>query len=127
MYHFFWFNLLVATNGLLLLLLAANVSRLRLKHQVSYGDADNKAIMQAIRVHANGTEQVPIFCLITLALVFSGISDNILATLVIIFTSSRILHLYGMLGKKPIARQAGAGMSYLSQGVSLVILLANFG
>lgn len=123
MQTYYWFSILIVTNGLLLFLLMINVSRLRMKHQVAYGDGGNKQLMTSIRVHANGTEQVPIFALATLALTFAGATELILSSLVIIFTLSRFIHAYGMLFRSLTLRQAGAGISYISQGAAILALL----
>ncbi|WP_341502008.1 hypothetical protein [Gallaecimonas sp. GXIMD4217] len=42
MTDYFWFSTLIAANALLLVVLAINVSRLRIRHGVSYGDGGNK-------------------------------------------------------------------------------------
>ena len=123
MQDYYWFIIFIAANSTMLLLFSINVSRLRLKQKVAWGDSGDKALMKAIRVHANGTEQVPIYALIMLSLVFTGASNNILSALVIIFTLSRIIHAYGMLGKKPILRQAGAAVTYASQCAAVIALL----
>lgn len=123
MQNFHWFALFVGLNGALLLVLAFNVSLMRLKNKISLGDGDNPQLMKAIRVHANGTEQVPMFGLIILALTFMLASQTILSILVLTFTFSRLAHAYGMLFKVHILRRAGAGITYLLQAVGVVILL----
>ncbi len=123
MQNFHWFSLFVGLNGALLLVLAFNVSLMRLKNKISLGDGDNPKLMKAIRVHANGTEQVPMFGLIILGLTFMLASQTILSVLVLTFTVSRLAHAYGMLFKVHILRRAGAGVTYLLQAVGVVILL----
>lgn len=125
MQDFYWFILFIAANGTILLLLTVNVSRLRLKHKIAWGDGENTDLMKAIRVHANGTEQVPIYGLIILSLVFTGSSNIVLSSLVVAFTLSRVIHAYGMLCKKPILRQAGAAVTYAAQCAAVLVLLAN--
>ncbi|MFL0809864.1 MAG: MAPEG family protein [Agarilytica sp.] len=124
MQHYFWFSLFVAINGLILVVLAGNVSRLRLKYKISYGDGDNKHLLKAIRVHANGMEQVPIFGLVILGLSFLGLSQDYLAALVIIFSLSRISHAIGMSFGVHIMRRVGASLTYgLQIGGSLLLLI----
>ncbi|MCL6417587.1 MAPEG family protein [Aestuariirhabdus sp. Z084] len=123
MHNFFWFVLFVAVNGGFLILLTANVSRLRIKNRISYGDGDNRDLMRAIRVHANGTEQVPIFALMVLALAMIGTADMLMGALVILFTLSRLVHAFGVLYKNPMARQYGAAVTYLLQIVAVVMLI----
>jgi len=124
MEKFYWFSIFAAANGFFLLLLAVNISMLRVKNKISYGDGGNKKLMKAIRVHCNGTEQVPIFGFAILALTLTNASNLTLSLLVVIFTVSRLIHAYGMLFRKHILRQIGAGVSYLSQVIAVIALLA---
>ncbi len=121
--NFYWFTVCVSLNGLFLLLLAFNVSRVRLRHRISYGDGDNKQLNRAIRVHCNGVEQVPIFALLTLALTLTGAAQLILSSVVITFTLARVAHAYGMLFSKHIFRRIGAGVTYITQFLAAIILL----
>ena len=123
MLDYYWFIFLITTNSAIILFLAINVSRLRIKHRISWGDGNNKDLMKAIRVHANGIEQLPIYGLLILALIFSGTSNSVLAYLSIAFTFSRLTHAYGMLYRKPILRQVGVAITYLLQGIAIVWLL----
>ncbi|RRJ82900.1 MAPEG family protein [Aestuariirhabdus litorea] len=123
MINFHWFALFAALNGLLLLLLTINVSRLRMKHRISYGDGGNRELMLAIRVHANGVEQVVIFGLVLLALALLRAPQWLQEALVVGFTLSRLAHAYGMLGRVHRMRQLGAAVTYLAQAVAVVALL----
>ena len=113
----------MAANGLLLLLLTVNVSRLRIKNKVAYGDGENKDLMKAIRVHCNGTEQVPVYGLLILALCFVNSQAILLALLVCVFTFSRIIHAYGMLFKVHIMRRIGAALTYFAQAFAVFSLI----
>jgi len=129
MNNYFWFSLLIAMNSLLVLVLAMNVSRLRIKHKISLGDGGNKCLMAAIRSHCNALEQLPIFAMVILALTYLSASTTLLSTLVIGFTLARIFHAYGMLSRAFIARRIGAGFTYIFQliaAVTLGVLLVNF-
>lgn len=127
MSNIFWFSLFVALNGLILVILAGNVSRLRLKYKISYGDGGNKHLLKAMRVHANGMEQVPIFALAVLALSFLNTSQMHLAVLVIGFTLCRISHALGMLNSIHIMRRIGASLTFgLQIGVSILLLIKLF-
>lgn len=125
MQDFYWFILLVAANSSILIALTINVSRLRMKHKVSWGDGGNKDLMKAIRVHSNGTEQVPIYALIILSLSFTTTTGIVLPILVATFTLSRLIHAYGMLCRKPILRRVGAAVTYVSQLAATIALLAS--
>jgi uncharacterized membrane protein YecN with MAPEG domain len=122
--NYLWFSVFVAVNSLLLTLLAANVSRLRLKHKISAGDGGNKELFKAIRVHINGIEQVPIFALLLLAAIFVQQSSAIVAIAAVLFTVSRVLHAVGMLYRIHIFRRVGAGLTYFLQiAVAISILI----
>jgi len=118
--NYFWFSLLISINSLLVLALAINVSRLRIKHKVSLGDGGNKCLMAAIRAHCNALEQLPIFAIVMIALTFLGASTILLSTLVIGFSLARTFHAYGMLYRVFIARRIGAGFTYVFQFIATV-------
>lgn len=118
--NYFWFSLLIGINSLLVLALAINVSRLRIKHKVSLGDGGNKCLMAAIRAHCNALEQLPIFAIVMIALTFLGASTILLSTLVIGFSLARIFHAYGMLYRVFVARRIGAGFTYVFQFIAAV-------
>lgn len=122
MENYFWFVLFVFINGGLLLLLASNVSRLRLKHKVSIGDGKIIPLKLAIRAHANGAEQVPIFGLMILGLTFMQASQTALMCLVILFTVARLSHALGLLSQTPIFGMIGAGFTYLCQAAAVCLL-----
>lgn len=115
MNSYIWFSLFIAANALILTALAANVSLLRLKHKISTGDGGNKQLLKAIRTHANGIEQLPVFALLLLAMIFVQMSQHYLATVAILFTLSRVMHAVGMLYRVHIFRRVGAGLTYFLQ------------
>jgi hypothetical protein len=117
------FGVFVLLNATLILLLAINVSRLRIQKKQSLGDGGDKALSKAIRAHANAIEFVPIYALTILSLSFLNVSEAWLLTLVLGFTAGRILHAYGMLTRVFQARQGGALLSYLFQALAIILLL----
>jgi len=117
---YFWFSVLVAINSILVLALALNVSRLRIKHKVSLGDGGNKGLMAAIRTHSNAVEQLPIFATTILTLTLIQPTATILPIAVIGFTLSRFSHAYGMLFRVFIVRRVGAGFTYIFQAIAAV-------
>jgi uncharacterized membrane protein YecN with MAPEG domain len=122
MNEYFWFSALVAINSLLILALAMNVSRLRIKHKISLGDGGNNNLLTAIRAHCNGVEQLPVFAIIILALTFLKISATVLSIFVIGFTLARFCHAYGMLSRLFFARRLGAGFTYIFQVIATVTI-----
>lgn len=123
MAQYFWFNLFVFLNVLMLTLLAMNVSGLRMKEKVAIGDGGNTVVNKAIRAHGNGVEHVVVFGLMLLALELSNAPAGLLATLVVGFTVARVLHAVGMLGPVFKARRAGAAATYLLAIVAVFAVL----
>ncbi|WP_088329412.1 MAPEG family protein [Lacimicrobium sp. SS2-24] len=120
---YFWFALLAATQSLLLLALALNVSRIRMRHKISLGDGNNKALMAAIRTHSNSIEQAPCFVLVVLALTLIDATSPMLPVLVIGFTLARLAHAWGMLYRVFMARRIGAGLTYVFQLLAIIAVL----
>lgn len=120
---YFWLGAFAAANTLLLTLLALNVSRVRIRERVSHGDGGVLALKKAMRAHGNGVEHLVVVGLQVLALELMGASPAVLATLVLVFTGSRIVHAAGMLGSLAGLRRAGAVGTYLSElgGVAAVV------
>lgn len=119
----FWFGIFVCANVLIVTLLAINVSRVRLREQVSLGDGGKPAVRNAVRAHANAVEHVAMFGLLVLALELAAAPAALLGTLVVAFTLSRLLHPVGMLGPAFQMRRAGAGLTFLCEIVGIVALL----
>ena len=108
-----WFQLYACMNGLMVTLLALNVSRLRIRERVGNGDGDRPVMKRAIRAHGNGVEHVTVFGLCLLALELGTASTPLLATLVIGFTLCRALHAAAMLCSRFDFRRIAAGGTYL--------------
>lgn len=114
-----------AVCGLLLVLLALRVSRLRMRHRVALGDGGNAELNRAIRAHANSAEQAPIFLLMSLCYELSTGSSWLLIGLVALFLLGRLSLSWG-LSRASInaARRLGAGLTYVSQLALALALLA---
>lgn len=120
--NYYWFSVFVLANSIILYILTANVSRLRLKLKISVGDGGDKNLLYAIRAQCNGVEQVPIFALIVLALTFLQAPNMLLALFVVTFIIARVLHAYGMLCKFFLGRRIGAALTYLLQLLGIIAL-----
>ena len=118
----FWLGVFTAANTLLLALLAFNVSRLRMRERVAHGDGGVLPLKKAIRAHGNGVEHLVVVGLQVLTLELMGASGTLPATLVIVFTASRILHAVSMPGALPGLRKASAG-AYASELGGVVAVL----
>lgn len=125
MSQYYWFIIFVSLNSFILVGLAGYVSTLRLRYRISFGDGGNKHLLKAIRTHANGAEQVPVFALLILGLSLVSYSQKAIAVFVVSFTAARIAHAVGMLFRKQFFRQVGAGLTYFLQLLATVALLVN--
>lgn len=115
---------LAGVCGLLLVALAANVSRLRITQKIAFGDAGNPAVMRAVRVHANTAEHAPIFILLALAFELSIGTTPLLTAMAVTFVVARLVFTAGVLGRGlHLARMAGAALTYVTQAVLALALV----
>lgn len=100
--------------ALMCLVLAARISRARLKHRISLGDKGNEELMVRMRVHGNFIEFVP-FVLILMALLESaGANSTALTAAGAALVLARVMHAFGLPRPAPnIFRAGGAGITYL--------------
>ena len=117
------FTLFVAFHAVLLTLLALNVSRVRISQRIPNGDGNSIPMKKAIRAHANGVEQVVLFALVLLALTYQAKSPELLCVLAGAFSVARVVHALGMLQPHKLARQLGAGLTFVLQIVGAVFLV----
>lgn len=100
---------------LLMLALAANVVRQRLRGQVSMGDGGNPTLAQAIRAHGNAAEYVPLVLIGLAVLELTGAPATALHLYGGLFFLGRLLHAIGMTRPRAVnkARQLGIVLSWL--------------
>lgn len=115
--------LAAAVLGLLVVVLAARVSVLRVRHKVSLGDGDNRDLARAIRAHGNTVEFVPLFLIMLLAYELI-IGPCLWASIVAAgFVAGRVLFAWGMWRRAlSRSRQLGAALSYLAI-IAMAVLL----
>lgn len=123
MNDYFWFEVFVFVNVLIVTVLSANVSWARITQKVPHGDGGNLTVKKAIRAHGNGVEHVAMFALVVLGLEMAGASEALLGTLVVAFSVGRAMHPFGMLGQMFTARRVGATISLLCEFVGVIALL----
>jgi uncharacterized membrane protein YecN with MAPEG domain len=103
-------------TGLIALVLALNVSRVRSAVRVAVGDGGNMRLLQAIRAHGALIEYVPL-CLIMIGLIELARGPRWLVHgLGILLVVARLLHAQGLLSANPgeaLGRKTGAGLQYL--------------
>ena len=118
-------NLFIGLSVLLIVILAMNISRLRMKYKVANGDGNNKEITKAIRAHMNSLEHILPFSLLLYVLQSQSISQIIFAILAFGFLSIRLLHTYSMLSSKFKLRQITAASTYFIELCGCVLVLIN--
>jgi uncharacterized protein len=97
----------IAVLALLITGLSIHVSRLRLRHRVSFGDGGHKELLVAIRAHGNALEQASLFAALALAaLSLPSMHHGLLAGCAIVFTLARLLHAAAIFGRRLGLRQA---------------------
>jgi uncharacterized protein len=113
----------VAALAVLLTGLSFQVSRLRLRHRVSYGDGGHKDLLIAMRAHGNALEQSSLYALLALAYcVLPAATPGILAVLATGFVVARIVHAAAMFGRRLALRQiAHAASTLVHLGLALAI------
>lgn len=114
----------LAVLALLLTALSLNVSRLRLKYRVSFGDEGYKDLTVAIRAHGNALEQCLLFAVLLLALEYqSNAVATQLAWLGPVFVIARVVHAAAIFRRWLRLRQLAHVLSLLAQlAVALVLL-----
>ncbi len=108
----------------LLTVLSLNVSRLRLKHGVSYGNDGHRDLAVAIRAHGNSLEQSLLFVALMLALQSQASSEAApLAWLGLVFIVARVMHPLAMFRRWLRLRQLAHVISLLAQLTAAGMLL----
>lgn len=100
---------------LLMLGLSINVVRLRMSEGVSLGDGDSKPLRQAIRVHGNAAEYVPLVLVGMGALESLAVAPGCLLAYGGVFFIARLVHVLGLSQPRTVnpMRQGGILFSWL--------------
>lgn len=112
---YYWFVLYAAVNGLIVTLLALNVSVQRMSLGVANGDGGKLELKKAIRAHGNGVEHTAIFGLVVLALALVQALPAVQGFVVIVFSIARLLHGFSMIASAFNVRRAAAGLTYSAE------------
>ncbi|WP_374658135.1 MAPEG family protein [Inhella sp.] len=118
-------GLTLALLALLLTGLSLQISRLRLRHRVSFGDGGHKDLLAAMRAHGNALEQCSVFGLLALALaLLQPAGGSGLQLCCAVFGFARVVHPLALFCRWLPLRQAAHALSLLAQ-LGLVLLLLN--
>lgn len=88
--------LTAASLAILLVLLALNTIRLRMKYRAAFGDGGQQDLVSSIRAHGNLSEYMPIGITLIGLLEASGVDFTILAGLAGGFVTCRVLNAIGL-------------------------------
>lgn len=97
--------------ALLFIFLSFKVVRLRRTLRTSIGDAGDKRLLRAIRVHSNFAEYTPLALLLLLALELQVFNFLVLHILGITLVTGRLLHAYGVSNTNERLKFRVAGMA----------------
>lgn len=118
--------LYAALLSIFLVVLGGLVVRTRIKERIAIGDGGNKAMLAAIRVHANAVENIPIALLLMFLLEVNGGSGWWLHALGEALVVGRVMHAFGLFQKHNVNywRQMGMVITWLVVLVLSFALLA---
>ncbi|WP_252274109.1 MAPEG family protein [Pseudomonas subflava] len=107
-----------AVLALLLIALSLNVSRLRMRNQVAFGDGGKPDLVKAMRAHGNSLEQSLLFIVLLYLGEASGqIGGPLTAALGFAFIMLRLLYCAGLFARLLLLRQ-------VSHALTMLVLLA---
>lgn len=108
--------------------LSVRVIRIRRKERVAVGDANNRRLQRAIRVHANFAEYVPLALLLATFLELQQSSPLMIHLLGLALVTGRVVHAYGVSQEEENYRFREIGMALTFGAIltSAVRLLASF-
>ncbi len=111
--------------ALLLIALSLNVSRLRMRHQIAFGDDGQADLTKAVRAHGNSLEQSLLFIvLLYLAEATGQANPALVAALGFAFIMLRLLYCLSLFGRILLLRQASHTLTLLVQlTLSLLLLI----
>lgn len=96
---------------LLVIFLAMRVVRMRRIHRVGLGHGDSKELLQAVRAHANATENMPLALILLGSLELTGFSPMVINLLGGTFLFSRLIHAWGVSRNEGYSRGRFWGMA----------------
>ncbi|MEO4048950.1 MAPEG family protein [Pseudomonas sp. CAU 1711] len=115
---------IAAILGLLLIGLSLNVTRLRMRHQVAFGDGGKTDLLKAVRAHGNSLEQSMLFIVLLYIGETSGqIGGPLVAALGFAFVMLRLLYCTGLFARLLLLRQVSHGLTMLVLLILSVLLL----
>ena len=117
-----------AVFGLFYVLLGFNVIRLRMTERVAYGDAGNKDLVKAIRIHANFAEYVPFALVLMWFVETMTFSTTPVFWYGAVLLLGRVLHVFGMAYPKTmmLCRQLGMIATFAVILIASITLIIHY-
>jgi hypothetical protein len=112
--------LYAAVLGILLVLLALNVVRMRLGRHVGLGIGNDGSLEQPVRVHGNFAENAPMFVVLLLLAELAGLGTTWLHAAGGVFVVSRLLHAFGLHSQR--GRSPGRFLGSLGSWTTILAL-----
>jgi uncharacterized membrane protein YecN with MAPEG domain len=114
-------------SAILVGVLGANLSLVRLKKGLYIGKEVDKHVHRMVRAHGNAAEWVPLLIVLLLLLELSGLKSPVLHALGGAIVAARLVHAAGVYAKVPRLSMLGATLTYcLVIGMSAQALLMHF-
>ena len=112
-------------NALIAFVLVVLVVRQRGKTKTSLGSGGHLALEQAIRVHGNFIEYVPLILILLLLLELGGLAPLWLHLMGIALTLGRVLHAWGLSTspRESFGRAAGTALTWLTLLAALTLCI----
>ena len=108
-----YLHLYIVLAVLLISLLAMNISKIRMQHQIGNGDGNNKKLKQAIRAHINTLEHSIPFALLLWVLSDMQLANEYMAVFSVGVIIISVMHSYGILAPHFRMRQVAAALCYI--------------
>ena len=121
-------GLYVGVLAIMMALLVVNIVRKRFKNRVGLGDGGVDELQQAIRIHGNFTEMVPMILIIMVLFEVLKFSPFLIHVFGVVLILSRVLHFMGV-SKTPYSSKGRAGGTMLALLLLVIgglLLILNF-
>jgi uncharacterized protein len=120
--------LYAALNAVIMIVLAIQVVRHRVRARVGIGDGGDTALARAVRVHGNNVEYVPYALLLLLLLELGQFPYWAIHALGIALTIGRVAHAYGLSrsDRESFGRGTGVTLTWLVILIAAVMNLWRF-
>ena len=108
-------GLYVGVLAIMMALLVVNIVRKRFKNRVGLGDGGVDELQQAIRIHGNFTEMVPMILIIMVLFEVLKFSPFLIHVFGVVLILSRVLHFMGV--SKTSTSKIGHGICFVPNNI----------